>query len=241
MKKIFILFILLLSPVMVSASTCSASDKASLLTLSSVVSINYEEMTGYYTEDELGDVEGYDEENTDELDWSYNYFNINLLNLTEDFYAVITNNVNDTKLTVNYSDTSDKIYTFMHETLSEVTSYTIKIYASSNTNCEDTVLTTLYLVVPKYNRFSTLGLCTGNEDAAVCQKYTTVTTYTESYVLEKLISGSTVEESEDLEENENSVFEFFESNYVYVLYVIAGGIIIGVLVVFIKRKRSDLK
>lgn len=238
MKKILYI-LLLLFPNLVLAATCSASDKADLLTLSSVVSVNYVENTGYYTGEEVGYPEGLDEEDYEDYVVEYNYFTINIYNLLEDYYVKVTNNVNDTEIIVEYSDLVDGTYTFEHETLSDVTTYTFEIYASSDTNCEDTHLTTKYLTVPKYNSYSTLAVCDSYPDESVCQKYTTVSTYTESYVFSYLTNENFNSNLDDAVDTDAD-----DSVYINILYLILGGVSIVIIVLIIRviiKKRSDLK
>lgn len=242
MKK-FIYLLLLIFPCFVSAATCEAADKAALLTLSSVIEVNYEEMDGYYTGEEVGYPEGLAEEDYDDYKLEYNYFNINILNITEDFYIVITNNINDTELTINYSDSEDGIYTFLHETLSNVTTYTINVYSSGENGCSGELLAVKYLVVPKYNEYSTWDMCEDYSDEAVCQKYTTVETYNESFVFNALSLAYSERFNVDIDDDIDveSIIDVVLDNFVYILIGGIGVIGIVVLIIFINKKRSDLK
>ncbi len=236
-KILLILVTLVLNVTVVNAASCPAKDKADLLSLSSVINANYIEQTGYYTEDQIDDPGDYE---ANKEQFAYNYFTIDLYNLTENYYVEITNNVNDKVKTVNYDDLKDGLYTFKHGSLNNVTTYTIEVYASGKTSCSGEHLTTKYLVVPKYNQYASLGMCEGNEDKAVCQKYTTSETYTEDSVLAYL-RNEKFNSDKDNDKDDDNFVDVLQDNFIYI--IIGGFSLIVVILVarVIIKKRSDLK
>lgn len=240
MKKFLYLLTILLIPINIGAATCSTTEKSTLITKSNLITFNYVEEEDYYTGEEVGYPETLDEEDYADYKLYYEYFNINILNLTEEFYIKVTNNVNSEVSYIYYEDVKDGIYTFMHTTLSDVTTYKFEIYSSSQTECENELITIKYLLVPKYNVYSNLTSCLIYPDETVCQKYTTVSTYTESYVLEKLSTVS-YSDKETEEVGEESIFSYLAEN---LIYIILGGVSISAItavIIVIRKKRSDLK
>lgn len=102
-----------------------------------------------------------------------NYFKINLTNLGEKFYAVITNDYNREKITLKYKDIVDGVASFKWEHLDKVVNFTIKIYTSTKTGCEGELYRTMYLKTPRYNGYSEYGYCNNAKDYYLCQKYVT--------------------------------------------------------------------
>lgn len=107
----------------------------------------------------------------DEYVATQDYFQVNILNLTENVYIEITNNVDSTKDTYQYSNATDGNVSFTREDIGTLITYTIKVYASANTGCEGSLLKTLYVSLPRYNSFSTYSICENMPDHDMCQKY----------------------------------------------------------------------
>ncbi len=241
MKKILFLLTLLVLPLSVNGASCSTTEKASLITKANLLNFNYVEEEGYYTGEEVGYPETLDEEDYADYKVYYEYFVINILNLSEEFYIKVSNNVNNEVFYIYYDDIENGMYSFNHQTLSDVTTYQFDVYSSSETECEDELITVKYLLVPKYNEYSTLTMCLDNPDESVCQKYTTVSTYTESYVFEKLTSNSSEEKEETTDVEDENLFSLLNEN---IVYIILGGIsivAIAAVIVVVRKKRSDLK
>lgn len=243
MKKMFCLLFLLF-PVYVSAATCSTEDKASLLSESGFVTVNYEEVVNQFTDDDVlyfDEVEGEETEITE----VYYTIKVNVLNMSENFYIEATNNVNDETFIIEYSDFTDGTYSFIVEDLSEVVTYKFKVYASSATNCEGEAFDVNYLVVPKYNWYSNLEICEGNEDAEVCQRYTTVSDMTSEYVSSKLealsADAEADDETDDSSTDDGSYLDVISENYILIISGVIGVVLVITILVVITKKRSDLK
>ena len=54
-------------------------------------------------------------------------FQISVLNITEDFYVVITNNYNSETKTLTYSDVTDGVATYTWRNIDAVTNFTYKV------------------------------------------------------------------------------------------------------------------
>ena len=70
---------------------------------------------------------------------------ISIINLTEKFYLKITNDYNDEVWNYSYKDSQDGRINIEWDDLSEVTTFTIKIYSSEQTGCKGESYKTLYL------------------------------------------------------------------------------------------------
>lgn len=224
MKKLLLIMILLV-PNLVLAATCPAADKADLLTQSNTLKVNYEEIIR--------------EENIGGEDIKFYLLQINFLNLTSDMYVEVTNNVNSDKFFITSADLVDYVYNFEHQDLSEIYTYIFSVYGSSDTNCEDELLSVQRLTVPMYNKYSSLERCIGYSEESVCQTFTTTSGLTQAYVLEKL-NNLTEEAATEIEKQEEKLnLENFNFNY-----LIIGGICViafAIIVVVVKKRRSDLK
>lgn len=156
----------------VNAATCGYEEKAKLNSESANVKANYEIKQRILDKSEYtppDSIIGTDEEETYVA--TVDYIQVNILNLTENMYVEVTNDYDKNKVTYNYSDAQDGNITFNWEDIDSLVTYTIKVYASSNTGCADTVLKTLYLPLPRYNEYSSYDRCTLIPDYYLCQRY----------------------------------------------------------------------
>ncbi len=177
---------------------------------------------------------------------------INLLNLSENFRAVITNDVYRNTLTYNYSNTDNGNVSFFITDNEgrevsynpSVITYTIRIYASSETGCEGDTLRTITLRIPRYNQYSEFALCDSISDYYLCQRYVTY---------EKIDYDTFYEQvTEELEENEPTPEEeltWYERIWDFVvehstIFIIGGVVIVigvGATVAYIIiRRRRDI-
>ena len=169
---------------------------------------------------------------------------VNILNLTEDLYAIVTNNYDESQVRYNYSDTDNGNITFLWETIDELVTFTIEIYSSSNTNCADTLLRTIRLSLPRYNEYSNYGMCDNLPDYYLCQRYVFFEPVTFSYFSQSVLAQ--LEEIQNEEEEGTgeadtwyeSVFNFLDEHKVpFIIGGVTLLIIAGVIVVIVVRKR----
>lgn len=245
-KKICVMLLLII-PLGVTAATCDAFEQTELITLASLIELNYEEYIEYTTEDVLTCPESIDPDFCDEFltdetyqeYWPYvRYLKVNLLNLTDDLYVVMTSDVLDFEFTVYADDLKDGVYTLLFGDLSYVHNLTFTFYATSETGCEDEKIYTQYLTLPKYNELSEYSMCDNLADSAVCQIYTMNDSLTYSDLSDKY-AAYLEELSASLEDDSTS-----EDGGEYLIYIIgglSGLIIVSISGVVIYKKRSGLK
>lgn len=232
----------------VSAATCDYSERAELNSEVSNITANYEVITIELedsvppdamlgTEDEEGYVSTSDA------------LQVNILNLTENVYAVVTNNYNDEELIYRYSDTDNGNVAIVWETLSELVTFTIKIYSSDATGCADTLLRTLRVSLPRYNDYAaTYSLCKQVPDYYLCQRYVYYDEVSFGEFIERVtaeierVEQEAEENQEDLPWYEEIGNFISENRTPIIIGVVSIIIIAGVIVVIVirRRRRSEL-
>lgn len=229
------------------AATCSYEERAELNNELSHIEANYEilvkrELDDHPPDELLGTPEGenYYSEN--------DYIQINVLNLTENMYAVITNDYDDTELIYQYADTNNGNIAIEWNNMMDLARYTIKIYASSNTGCEDTLLRTLYVSLPRYNDYSTYAQCDKVPDYYLCQRYVTYDYVDFVEFDEKIRAEIERVENEEQAETENDTWYEKVGNFIseHKTAFIIGGITIVVIagitvtIIVVRRRRRIL-
>ena len=245
MKKIlfaFLISVMCLSEV-TAASTCTTSEKTELNKIIPNIKGSYEIIEEELDPSEYGILDSKDEESEVDPPKTY-YFNINIVNLTEQFYVVVTNDYNDETKTYNYSDVKDGILTFKWENIYEVTNFTIKVYTSRATGCADELQKTIPLRLPRYNEKADYVLCNQAQEFNLCQKFVTFAKMDSRDFIDR-VSDYIDEKNEELiekEEKEKNIWEKikkFVGDNAYV--IIAGGVIligtgVGITVIVIRKK-----
>lgn len=227
-----------------AASRCDATEAANLNREVVNIKASYEEAEGVLDPDEYlrpPAIEG------EEYDYTYNYFKITIMNITENFYIEVTNDQNNQKLRFDYSDSEDGVVTFDWEGLSEVTNFTIKVYASNNTKCSGETYRTVYLTTPRYNSYYNYAICNEASDYYMCQKYVSfkdVDYYTFMESVNKYIEKKEQEDSEkEAEKNDNFLKK--AGNFIAehkTAFIVSGVVVVvvaGVAVTVIIRKRRS--
>lgn len=232
----------------VSAATCSYEERAELNSEISNITANYEVITIELENSEPPDalLETEEEENyvstTDALQ-------VNILNLTENVYAVVTNNYNDEELTYHYSDTDNGNVAIVWRELGELVTFTIQIYSSDATSCADTLLRTLRVSLPRYNEYAaTFAICEQVPDYYLCQRYV----YYDEIEFGEFMDRVTAEierVNQEAEENKDDLTWYEEIGHFIsenrtpiIIGVVVVLIITGVIVVVVirRRRRSEL-
>lgn len=226
------------------AATCSYEEKAKLNNEVANVKTNYEIKERVLNKDEYDVPDGIENE---EFIAKTDYVQVNILNLTNNLYAEVTNNINDEVKIFNYTDTKDGNISFNWNELDTIVTYTVKIYSSSNTNCEGTALKTLYVSLPRYNDYSTYEVCKEVPDYYLCQRYVTFesvgydTFFTR--VREQIAKSEQIKEEENKKNNKwyKKTIDFIVEHKVpfiiggVTLVVVAGG---ATFIIIKKRRRS---
>ncbi|MBE6148517.1 MAG: hypothetical protein E7167_03375 [Firmicutes bacterium] len=225
----------------VNASTCSYSERAQLNKDVAGIKVIYEEKTA------LVDPDLYDcQEEYQECTSEYDYFTISVLNMTEDFYFTVENNVDKTKSTYYYTDAVDGVISFDWEGILDITTFTFEVYSSNETSCPRDRYRTIYLTTPRKNLYHYYGQCQNDPDYYLCQKYVTFEDISFYDFVDKMEErAAKLEQSGQIDKELNffeKVIDFINDNRT--AFIIGGAlIVVGAVVAVIivkKRKKSVL-
>ncbi len=165
-------FLLLASPV--KAATCDYEVKAKLNNEVANIKANYEIKERELDPNEYGipDVLIGTEE---EENWvpKEGYYQINILNLTENFYVEVKNEVTGETKTYTYADSNNGNINFEYRDASVVTKFTFTIKASDITGCDGNTYKTINLSTPRYNDYAEYSMCDTLKDYYLCQYFVT--------------------------------------------------------------------
>ena len=229
-----------------TAATCSYEERAQLNSEVSNISANYEVITVELDPDEYSPPDAIlGTEGEADFVATTDALQVNVLNLTENVYAEVTNNYDNQTVVYNYADTNNGNIEIVWRTLGELVTYTIRIYASDATGCSGTLLRTLRVSLPRYNDYSTYAICDQVPDYYLCQRYVFF-----DQIEFSEFSTNITEEIESMEEEETQpnpeedktwyeeIADFISEHKVP---VIVGAIVVvvatGVIVVLIVKKR----
>ena len=231
MKKIitFIILFLCLNINVQAASLCSYTEQTELSGKASNVKATYE-----LVEEEVEFTDG---------TFAIQKFKVNILNVTKDLYVVVKNNVTEDEITYRYTDNVDGIIGFEWTLLDSVTTFTIQVYSSINTNCPDEKYKTIYLTTPRYNRFSEMEICNSLDDFYLCQKYVTFQDIDKTTFLDKIDSfqkGEISNDGENLPPSDNLSILDKIINFVtdYIVFILGSIVIILVIIYVIHRIKT---
>ena len=233
-----LLFCLLLSCSKVNASTCSYKEQADLNSEVSKIKVKYEEKTGFV------DPSLYDCQEDAECTSEYNYFQISILNMSENFYVEVNDSVTKTTNIYTYADAKEGVISFDFEGAYAIANFTFKVFSSSQTNCPRENYRVIYLTTPKINPYYNYLQCENNPDHYLCQKYITVDNVSfaefqrqiQEYEDKKIVEEKQNEKKGMLEK----IFDFIDDNKT-IIVTTAGIIVAGVVtVVVIKKRKKEL-
>ena len=236
MKKFLILIIFFFfSMINVNAaSICSLTEQANIRKQADNVKI-----TSEIVEDTIID---------DNEEWPIELFQITILNLPEELYVKITNNVNEEEKFLSNEDSVDGVISFKWDYMVESTRFKVEIYTSDKTGCPHEVYKSSYIDMPRYNGYSEMNICRENSDLSLCQKYVTWEKLTEEEFLNKLNKELEAKEKSENKESTIEKTEYknpaitFINNYRWI-FISTGKIIILAITSFviikkIKRRRK---
>ena len=258
-STIFVAFVLFFSAQNVNAE-CNYEEKAKLNREAANIKVKYAEnkrvcnmqdnWCGY---EEGEDSEGYgaaddefldpdyvdpsESEYTDELE----YFDVSILNVTENLYIKVKNNVGFGPKQYDYLSAKDGIITFFWDNIMDVANFTFEVYASNKTNCANEKLRVLYLTTPRLNLYSYYETCEENPDYYMCEKYVTFPedlNFTpgdfdagvEKYIEDKNEKPSDEQPGDDNEKG-NIIKDFIDDNKLVIFGV--GTAVLIIIIIFI--------
>lgn len=173
------------------------------------------------------------------------YFDVNILNLSEKFYAVVTNDKNSSKKRYYATDADENgIVSFSWNDLYDVTKLTIEIYSSDKTNCPNTRLSVRYETIPRINYYATRSVCDGMEDYYLCNKFVTYTKDDDVYTFIDKVNAEKEKRQIEEKEKQKSFWEklgdFLNKNKVLIIVCVAVIVVVAGGSVYVIRKRRDL-
>lgn len=101
-------------------------------------------------------------------------FEVSVLNVTDEFYVVMTNNNNNDKKTFTSSDISNGLIKFIWNDTMKVNNLEFEVFTSNNTSCKDESVRKIYVTLPRYNEYSISDICNDASDFSMCQRYVTL-------------------------------------------------------------------
>lgn len=144
----------------VKAETCSLEKQVTINNEAGLVSVNAEPFEYQYSSTV---------EDTGEVSEFTGYLgSINIYNLTENLYAVISNG--SAKKTVNYSADTNGINKVSTGSMNVLKNYTVSIYPS-DTKCGKTSLREFQVTIPIENPYYKMQICTENPDYFYCTQF----------------------------------------------------------------------
>lgn len=212
--KLFLLTIILMLPIKVWGA-CTVDDKVRYLTLSSNVVTSYD----------------YEEKNDSVK------FSITIHNVHKDL--VVKDKVNNKSYSSNKNDLNDFVIT----NLKDGTNYSFDIYAKSG-DCSYRLLNTLYVNIPKYNKYYKDPVCNGISGFNLCQRWGETGNLSYDSFKEKVEeykSENTIIIDDDKKEEENYALLYIIGNFwaKYYLYITLGTIVVLLPIIIVVKKKND--
>lgn len=234
-KKLFLLLSALIFTFFslnVYADDCSYTEEYALMQEAAKVKVKYATKDHFVPADGCA---GMDECS----DVKERYFEIYILNLSENFYIEATNSITNEKVTYTYDDVENGTITIIDKNVYDIKSYTFNIYASVKTSCYSKKMTTQYLSLPRYNQFYGEDFCSENPEMDLCEEYVQFKDIDYEKFLEKAVeykdsNNTTVEQTKSWLSN---IIDFIINNIVWVITSVCllASLITGYVII---RKRS---
>lgn len=209
--KLILLFFVITFPIQVKGY-CTTEDKMRYATLASNTTTSYDYI-----------------ENGDSVS-----FNITIHNVHKDLI------VKDKQTGRRYSSKQSDLNSFTISNLKDGASYSFEIYAD-NSNCSYRIYNTLYVTIPKYNKYYKDPICNGASEYLYCQKWVEIgnVSYSEFIELVNDYKNKDVEEIIEEKEEEANWFYIISDFWAkYYLYIAGAIILICVPIIIIKNRRD---
>ena len=248
-KMIVFTFSFLFLHCSVSAATCGYEEKAKLNNEIANVKASYEIKERILDKSEYGVPGIYiGTEFEDTYEAKTDYIEASVLNITENMYLDIVDDYNKERKIYSYNDSKDGKVTFEWHDIKQMVTFKIKVYASSNTGCEGTLLKTISLKLPRFNEFSDYSICNNFPDYYLCQRYVTYEEVSYSTFFTNMTEEAEKKYQEELEKEKekdkwyNKLGKFISDHKVAfivggVVLIVAGG---GTAFIIIERRRRSI-
>lgn len=239
MKKIILIICIILNLSLLdvdAASTCDATEISRLNGIASKVKVNYEiEMKT--VENENYKIDG------GEPTMEVPNVILDIYNMTDDIFIIVSNNLNNTTKTIVYSDTDNGKYKLdTYDNFNRIANYTFDIYAKSEP-CKPRKLNSITYTKPIENPLYSFDACQDNLDVPLCAQF--VTEVDSNRDLSKLdeeisnyrknMNSTTTTKKSD---TQSGAMDFVKENKYYIIggSLLVLGIITGLI---IWKKRRD--
>lgn len=215
MKKVYrfvLLFIIITFPVKVMGY-CTTEEKMRYSTLSANITTSYEYV-----------------ESNDSVS-----FNITIHNVHRDLVIL------DKQTGLRYSSKQNDLNNFIIRNLKDGTNYIFEVYAD-NMDCSHVLYNTLYVSLPKYNKYYKDPVCNGASDYLYCQKWVETGSLTYDGFVTLVNDYKKGEQSEEIvsTEEENSwIYAIMDFWAKYYLLISGGVLLLCVPIIIIKNKRDN--
>ena len=232
LQKFLTMSILMLIPINIAKAECSYANQNQQKTEANNIKYKYEMKTK-----DAGTtiVDG------DEIEITLDYFEINILNLTEDLYVEAKNLTTKEIKTYYHRDIVDNKISIISEDMQKVYEYEFKVKPVDST-CTDDAYRISTLTLPMKNFNATFDVCRDAPEFYLCKEFVKKEVSVEEFFDEYEIYKKEKEEDKKDEKTniENTVIEFIKE-YKYPIIITSTLIIaIGVASYVIIRKRRVL-
>ena len=241
MKKVMVLLIsLVFGLVSVSARTCTSSEIDKVTKDAEKIKISYEIIETKKTV-KTTEAQEFLPAGT-ELETTVDTLRVTIYNMTKDMFLQETNDFNDEKRIINYSDTTNGNYSFDVENKADLINYTYVVFTKMD--CDLTRIKTIKFVKPMKNYLYDTQACRDHQNVPICAKYVTeepsVTDGGLVEYLEKYQSGKGTPETITSKQAGRTRESFFDAYKPYILGGL-GVVVIGVAAyIVISKKRSEI-
>lgn len=169
-------------------------------------------------------------------------FKIQVLNVTDEFYIIVKNDINNEEITYNSTNAINGIISFEWDYVETVTNFTIQVYTTNKTNCADEKYKTFYLTTPRYNEYYKYSICSDLSDFYLCQEFVTFDKVNRDNFFSQINNYKNGEINnkgeEPLIENPTITDKLFEFINVNKWYIFGGIVVITSLIVIINKRKS---
>lgn len=212
MKKIiFILLLVVIFPLNVKGY-CETEDKIRYANLASNITTSYDYKEG-----------------NDSVS-----FNITIHNVHKDLVIV------DKQTGKSYSNKKNTLNNFVISDLKDGASYSFDV-TTDNSNCSYRTYNTLYVTVPKYNKYYKDSVCNGASEYLYCQKWVEIGNISYKEFVKLVNDYKTKSDNKVIkEENEEKNFWYIIGDFwaKYYLYIAGSIILICVPIIIIKNRKN---
>lgn len=232
---------LLIIIVPAKAATCNYEEKAKLNKEANLVEAKYE-VIEIETDD---NIDGVIQEFEDETGLISGYgLKINVLNLTENLYVEITDDISPEVIYAEYNASTNGKFEKEYgvNDVDYIRNVNIAVKASKNTSCYGETIKIMKLVLPRFNHYSYNEACVEHPEFSFCQTFTTMSEISYKTFQKELTSYLNGEKKAEIKKEEKDFQEKVASSIKLGLYFVGGAIIaLGIVVVIYQSRKPSKK